>query len=76
MIERLVFAESSGKKPKMLWATKGNKDLYAEAKEVWCKVNEFGFTYHGSALNKIRQEMDGPERKLVKRAMITVSKDI
>ncbi|PVH85954.1 hypothetical protein DL98DRAFT_603648 [Cadophora sp. DSE1049] len=76
MIEQLVFTESSGKKPKMLWAMKGNKDLYAEAKEVWCKVNEFGFTYHESALNKIRQEMEGAERKLVKRALVTVSKDI
>lgn len=75
IIEQLVFTESSGKKPKMLWAMKGNKTLYAEAKGVWCKVNEFGFTYHGSDLNKIRQEMESSEKKLVRRALVTVSKD-
>lgn len=60
-------------RPKMLWVMKGNKELYEEAKEVWCKVNEFGFTYHESWLNKIREGMDGVERKLVKRASIVTS---
>lgn len=60
-------------KPKMLWAMEGNKELYPEAKEVWCNVNEFGFTYHESALNRIREGMEGAERKLVKRALVVVS---
>ncbi|KAL5316579.1 hypothetical protein ACEPPN_015628 [Leptodophora sp. 'Broadleaf-Isolate-01'] len=76
MIEEFVFTERSGMKPKMLWAMEGNKELYPEAKEVWCNVNEFGFTYHESALNRIREGMEGAERKLVKRALVVVSKDI
>ncbi|KAH9208832.1 hypothetical protein DL95DRAFT_527214 [Leptodontidium sp. 2 PMI_412] len=76
MIEEFVFTERSGMKPKMLWAMEGNKELYPEAKEVWCRVNEFGFTYHESALNRIREGMEGAERKLVKRALVVVSKDI
>ncbi|KAG4439015.1 hypothetical protein IFR05_005531 [Cadophora sp. M221] len=76
MIEEYVFTASSGKKPRMLWAMKGNRELYPEAKEVWCKVNEFGLTYHESALNRIREGMDGAEREMVRRAGVVVSKDI
>lgn len=73
MILRIVFTLSSGRKPKMLWAMKGNKELYGEAKEVWCRVNEFGFTFKESSLNRIRGEMDRVERGLVRRACVEVS---
>ncbi|KAL2061850.1 hypothetical protein VTL71DRAFT_7228 [Oculimacula yallundae] len=76
MIEELIFTASSGNKPRFLWAMEGNRALYAEAKEVWLKTNEFGFTYQESGLNRIREGMPAEERRIVKHASLNVSNSI
>ncbi|KAI6710548.1 hypothetical protein JHW43_006931 [Diplocarpon mali] len=50
MIEEMIFTLSSGKKPRLLWAVQGNRELYIEAKKLWCKINGSGFTYQESKL--------------------------
>ncbi len=73
LVSEMVFEECSGKKPKLLFAMKGNKKLYAAAKKVWLRTNNFTFTFQESALNRLREGLNGEEIELIRAATIVVS---
>jgi hypothetical protein len=72
MIYAYAFANSSGKKPALLFALKNKQLLYKAARKIYFQINEFRFTVKQTVTESFLDKMETEEVKSMRNVKLVI----
>jgi hypothetical protein len=72
MIYAYAFANSSGKKPTLLFALKNKELLYKAARKIYFQINEFRFTVKQTVTESFLDKMETEEVKSMRNVKLVI----